>query len=137
VNKWEHFPHSADIGIRGLGESKNLAFVYAAKALTSVITDLELIRPETSVEVSCSEPEDEYLFYDFINAIVYEMDTKDMIFSEFEVVIKENELKGILRGEKFDRDKHHPRVEIKGATLTELKVEENNGQWVAQCVVDV
>jgi len=137
MNKWEQFPHSADIGIRGLGESKEIAFVMAAKALTSVVSDLELINPEIKIEIKCEEPEDEYLFYDWLNGIIYEMDTKRMLFSEFEVIISENKLKGILKGEKLDQNKHHPRVEIKGATLTELKVKENNGQWIAQCVVDV
>ena len=40
-------------------------------------------------------------------------------------------------GEPIDVEKHQPAVEIKGATYTELAVYEQDGQFVAQCVVDV
>ena len=34
--------------------------------------------------------------------------------------------------------RHAPAVEVKGATFTELKVHRNeDGAWIAQCVVDV
>ena len=36
---WEHFPHEADIGVRGRGMSAATAFEQAALALTAVITD--------------------------------------------------------------------------------------------------
>ena len=37
---WEHFPHQADIGVRGIGSTKEAAFERAAQAVTAVITDL-------------------------------------------------------------------------------------------------
>ena len=37
--RWEHFPHDADIGVRGIGASKEEAFEQAALALTAVLTD--------------------------------------------------------------------------------------------------
>jgi SHS2 domain-containing protein len=36
---WEHFSHDADIGIRGIGATKEEAFEQVAIALTAVITD--------------------------------------------------------------------------------------------------
>jgi tRNA nucleotidyltransferase (CCA-adding enzyme) len=61
-----------------------------------------------------------------------------MIFSEFEVRIEEGELHACLRGEPIDRDRHQPGVEVKGATHTALRVEqESDTRWIAQCVIDV
>ena len=37
--RWEHFPHDADMGIRGIGHSKAEAFEQAALALTAVTLD--------------------------------------------------------------------------------------------------
>jgi RNA-splicing ligase RtcB len=37
--RWEHFPHEADTGVRGIGASPAEAFEQAAIALTAVITD--------------------------------------------------------------------------------------------------
>ena len=52
--RWEHFPHAADIGVRGIGRTKERAFELAAMALTAVITDPGAVRPEQSVAVACA-----------------------------------------------------------------------------------
>ena len=45
-NTWEHFAHGADIGVRGIGPTKEAAFEQIALALTGVVTDLKSVRPE-------------------------------------------------------------------------------------------
>jgi tRNA nucleotidyltransferase (CCA-adding enzyme) len=66
------------------------------------------------------------------------MATRGLLFGEFEVAIEGLRLIGIARGERIDRARHAPAVEVKGATLTELAVvEQCPGRWMAQCVVDV
>lgn len=42
---WEHFPHEADMGVRGIGSTKAQAFEQAALALTHVIVDPSLVNP--------------------------------------------------------------------------------------------
>ncbi len=37
--RWEHFPHGADIGVRGFGATREQAFEQAAVALSAVITE--------------------------------------------------------------------------------------------------
>ena len=37
--RWEHFPHEADMGVRGIGNSKEEAFEQVAIAMFAVITD--------------------------------------------------------------------------------------------------
>jgi len=44
MTSWEHFPHEADIGVRGRGSSPSAAFEQAALALTAIITNLNLVR---------------------------------------------------------------------------------------------
>ena len=50
--RWEHFPHGADIGIRGIGRSKNEAFEQAALAMTQVITDAKLVAVREAVSIT-------------------------------------------------------------------------------------
>jgi len=38
--RWEHFPHEADIGVRGFGATPAEAFEQAALALTAAVTYL-------------------------------------------------------------------------------------------------
>ena len=65
------------------------------------------------------------------------MAVRSMLFGDFTVEIDDDELRATARGEHVDLDRHEPAVEIKGATMTALKVAPAAGGWRAQCVVDV
>jgi len=135
---WEHFYHMADIGVRGRGATLAQAFEQVAMAMTAVITEPERIRPQQAINLECTAPDQELLLVDWLNALVYEMATRRMLFSRFEVTLQDQRLTGRAWGEKIDIARHEPTVEIKGATYTELKVRQQaDGSWLAQCVVDV
>jgi SHS2 domain-containing protein len=136
--RWEHFEHDADVGVRGWGHTRAEAFEGAAVAMTAAITDPTLVRPLTRVELSCQDDDEEMLLTDWLNALVYEMDTRRMLFARFQVRLEGRSLTAIAEGEPIDPRRHRPAVEVKGATLTELKVaQQPDGSWLAQCVVDV
>ena len=134
---WEHFPHEADMGVRGVGASKAQAFEQAALALTAIVTDPQTIEPRQPIEVECEAPDDELLLADWLNSLIFEMSARKMLFSRFSVRLDGQRLRGRAWGESIDRARHHPAVEIKGATYTALRVAQENGEWVAQTVVDV
>jgi len=134
---WEHFPHDADIGVRGFGLSAAAAFEQAACALTAVVTHAE-VEPSTAVEISCEAPDLELLFAEWLNAVIYEMAVRRMLFSRFTVRIDGTRLDATLWGEPVDVARHAPACEPKGATYTALRVaEEPEGSWSAACIVDV
>ncbi len=134
---WEHVPHDADIGVRGFGLTAAAAFEQAACALTAVVTHAE-VAPSTSVEVSCEAPDLELLFVEWLNAVIYEMAVRRMLFSRFAVRIDGTRLDATLWGEPVDVARHAPACEPKGATYTALRVaEEPDGSWSAGCIVDV
>jgi len=134
---WEHYEHGADIGVRGVGASEAEAFEQAALALTAVIADPARVAPATRVAIECEGPDHELLFAAWLNAIVYEMSTRKMLFARFAARIEDGRLEGEAWGEKIDVARHHPAVEIKGATYTTLRVAREGERWVAQTVVDV
>lgn len=137
-NRWEHFPHLADVGVRGLGDSREAAFEQAALALTAAVCDPSEVRARAEVGLSCSAPDDELLLARWLNALVYEMATRRMLFSRFEVRFADGGLTARAWGEPVDAARHRPAVEVKGATLTELRVRRlPDGSWLAQCVIDV
>ena len=135
---WEHFAHGADIGVRGRGATLAGALSAAATAMTAVVTDPEAVRQTDAIEVLCRAPTPELLLVDWLNSLVYEMATRRMLFSGFEVECEGSVLRARVRGERVDVRRHQPAVEVKGATLTALDVHRGeDGTWVAQCVVDV
>ena len=135
---WEHFHHQADIGVRGIGETVEEAFEEGAIALTAVMCEHGKVAAREQVEIQCEAEEVELLFADWLNSIIYEIDTRKMLFSRFEIRIEGKRLYGKMWGERIDNEKHETAVEVKAATYMMLKVEKNDeGMWVAQCVVDV
>jgi SHS2 domain-containing protein len=136
--RWELYSHPSDIGIRGWGPTREEAFAQAAMALTAVITDLPKVQPRQAVDIECKEEDDELLFINWLSSLLYEMDTRGMLFSRFEIEAVEGGLKARAWGEPVDVAKHEPAVEVKAATYADLKVERaGEGNWVAQCIVDV
>lgn len=135
---WEHFSHPSDIGIRGVAPTKAEAFAQAALALTAVITDLEKVEPKEAVDIACIEADDEMLFMAWLGSLLYEMDARNMLFGRFEIEMVEGGLKAKAWGEPVDVERHEPAVEVKAATYAGLEVgRDNDGNWVAQCIVDV
>ena len=118
----ELFPHGADVDVRGIGPTPDAAFEQAALALTSVVTDLTRIASKEAVEVTCEAPDDAYLLLDWLNALIYEMAVRRVVFGRFAVSIEGNRLDGWAWGEPVDRKRHRPAVEPKNATLTALQV---------------
>ncbi len=133
ADHWEHFPHIADIGVRGVGKSKQ-----AACALIAAVAEIDHIAPRTKVHIRCSAANDEALLVQWLNALVFEMATRGMLFCRFQVQIEGNSLEADAFGEPIDTQKHEVGAEAKGATYTELCVRRlDDGRWLAQCVVDV
>jgi SHS2 domain-containing protein len=135
---WETFPHGADIGVRGYGATPDEAFVNAALAMMSVVTDPGGVRAAVRLPIACTAPDLETLFVDWLNAIVLEMAAESLVFGRFEASIQDGRLAGAAWGEPLDAGRHQPAVEIKGATYTALGVTQDSpGRWRAQCIVDV
>jgi tRNA nucleotidyltransferase (CCA-adding enzyme) len=138
ADRWEHYPHDADVGIRGYGTTCAIAFEQAALAMAAIVVDPRSVAASETVDVDCEAPDDELLLVDWLNALIYEMATRGLCFARFTVRLEDHRLHGRAFGEPVDSAKHEAGVELKGATYTDLRVaREPNGLWVAQCVVDV
>ena len=135
---WTHFVHGADIGLEGRGPSLAVAFEQAALALTAVVTDPADVEPREAVAVACECADRELLLVDWLNALIYEMATRRLLFGRFAVSLDDGQLFATAWGEPVDVGRHHPAVEVKGATYTQLAVTcAEDGTWSARCVVDV
>jgi SHS2 domain-containing protein len=135
---WELYPHDADTGVRGFGETKAQAFEQAAIALTATMTDPAGVAPLQPIHLHCEAPDDGLLLAEWLDCLIYEMGVRRMLFSRFEVVCHGNALSATAWGEPVEVARHRPAVEPKGATYTTLEVARgSDGRWVAQTVVDV
>lgn len=143
MRHWEHFEHGADVGVRGMGASAEEAFEEAASALCALLCeDLGAVHPALEERVACEADGLEGLLVAFLNELISLMDTRRLVFGSFAVSLERLpggrvRLAARVRGEPIDPARHGITIEPKGATFTALRVAEENGNWVAQCVVDV
>lgn len=140
---WSHFPHGADVGLMGEGPTREAAFAACLEAMTAAICDPASVAPAEPVTLACEGADDELLLYAFLNALVFEMATRRMLFRRAEVAIagaggERRRLRATAWGEPVDAKRHQPAVEVKGATMTMLRVAPGpDGRWQARCVIDV
>jgi tRNA nucleotidyltransferase (CCA-adding enzyme) len=138
TSRWDHFEHEADIGVRATAPSRETLFERLAEALTAIITEPDRVRSVETITIHCEAPDDAMLLVDWLNALVYEMATRRMVFGAWHVELDGLRLTARVSGETVDRARHQPVVEVKGATYTALSVEQDEqGLWHGQCVVDV
>lgn len=135
---WKHFEHDADIGLSAIATSRADLFEAIGEALTAVITDPASVRPLQQIEIHCEAPDNALLLVDWVNALIYEMATRRMVFGKWQVTLDGLKLDALVDGEEVNRARHCPVVEVKGATYTALSVEQDaSGNWSGQCIVDV
>lgn len=157
---FETFEHKADIGVRGKGKTLNIAFEECAKALVSVMTQIDSITPIKSHVLNLSANNEGALLVLFLNELLFLKDKKKMLYSKYRVEINEElgketkeeakaeiknikdddkkiSLKAVVFGEKIDSKKHEFKVDAKAATYSQLEVKKEGNIWVAQCIIDV
>ncbi|MFA5357958.1 MAG: archease [archaeon] len=138
---FEMFEHKADIGVRGIGATKESAFAECGKALFEIMCNTKKVMPSQKTELSVQAKNSDELLVEFLNELLYLKDTEGMLFSKFEIEIKkvgkEFGLEGIAFGEKIDEKKHELKTDAKAASYSQLKVVKEDEKWIAQCIIDV
>ena len=138
---FETFEHEADIGIRGIAETKEKAFADCARAMFSIMANLKKIEAKQEHKFKASAEDLEALLVEFLNELLYLKDVNESLYNKFDLYItKEGKtfvLTGKAFGETIDAEKHAVKTEVKAASYHQLKVSEQEGKWTAQCVVDV
>jgi SHS2 domain-containing protein len=134
----EVFAHGADWGVRGRGASVEEAFRNAARAMFSlVVEDLSTVRPRERIEVEAQAPDPELLFVDWLNALLAGAGEAGIVLGDCSLRVEGNRARGEARGEPYDPARHAGGTEVKGATLSGLRVGREGDRWVAECIVDV
>ena len=137
MKRYETFDHRADIGIRGYGKSVEEAFENGAKAMFSVMVDINDVKPVDKEDIDCEAPDLETLFVEWLNNLLSNAHLNGMLFCSFKVEINANKLRGSAWGERLEKHTDHLMTEVKAATYSMLKVVKEDDGYIAQCIVDV
>lgn len=136
--RYEVFEHKADIGLHIYGPSLNELLENAGVAVFEVMADLSTVKIIDTIEVSAQGETVEELFMAWLRELLYIFHGDRYLLKEFEVTeLSEGSVKGIVKGERIDMNRHLMHGEVKGATYHKLEVKEINGKWEARVILDV
>jgi len=120
--------HTADVGIVAYGADISQAFVNAARALFSLITELDDVEEVLYRDTELTASDEESLLVEWLNELIYLFDAEGIIFKRFDITkLNPTRLKARSYGEKVDSSKHKLKTGVKAATYHMLKVDKDNG----------
>jgi tRNA nucleotidyltransferase (CCA-adding enzyme) len=136
--RWEHFEAGGKIGVRGFGPTREAAFEQAALATMAVVSNPKKVRHKHVVPIFCEAPDDALLLAQWLDAVIAEVDYRNMLFGGFKVHIQGNRLVADAWGERIDREHSKPRVKIDEVSYQDLLVRAlPDDGWMAQCVLEM
>jgi len=139
---YQYLDHEADIAIQGIGDSLAEAFAEAAHAVFAVLADIRAVVPRLSLAVRCQAPDVDTLLVEFLNELLFQREMHGWLLSKCQVTeigeeAGEWRLDAVVWGEPLDPTRHEIGIEVKAATYAALRVFQRDGQYVAQCILDV
>jgi len=138
---YKFLDHTADIMFVAKAESLPELFEQSALAVEETMVEVETVKPIKKVKILGESEKIESLLFDFIDDLIFFKDYKQLVFGKFEITIQEKngkyQLNCLAYGEKIDLTRHEPKVDIKAVTMHLFKVEQVQGTWKAQVLLDI
>lgn len=132
---YKFLPHTADIQFVVSSKTLEGLFSESALAMKKAICDSK-ISEKIHKKIKIKGHDLINLLYNFLEEILFIMDTENLIFSKVKKIKFKNE--GMLAEIDFDEiEKYETYLEIKAITYNEMYVEKKNGFWEAKVTIDV
>ncbi len=138
MKRYEVLDHTADIGLIIYGGDLKALFKNAGEAFFHLITDLKRVKCRIERRINIRGESLERLMVDWLSELLYLHDVENLLFKEFEVEsVGEDGLKAVAKGEPFQEGVHVIKTEVKAVTYHQIEVQEENGRWRAQIILDL
>ncbi|NQV09031.1 archease, partial [Candidatus Woesearchaeota archaeon] len=127
---------TADIAFEAEAETLEELFTACALALEDSMVDLKGVEEKETKIIELESKDIERLLFDWLGELIFLKDSEDLLFSKFNITIKEDKLKAECIGEKINKHKHELKNDVKAVTLHRFKVEESKHGWKASVILD-
>ena len=133
--------HTADILFQAEGKTVEELFEQCALAVEDTQVNIKKVKPKQTVEITGESDSLDRLLFNFLDDMLFYKDAEQLLFSTFEIKIKEEKGKYLLQctafGEKLDLKKHEPKVDVKAITMHLFELKKTKRGWWAQVLVDI
>ena len=138
MKRYEQIPHTADIALRVYGKDLKELFINAACGMFDIIADTEEIKSSVTIDINLEAPSKEELLVCWLDELLYNFETKKIIFSEFNITsLGDKSLSAKIGGCPVGGNKTRLKTEIKAATYHDLKIKEEKNRLTADIIFDV
>ena len=135
---FEILEHTADIGFRARGRTREEMFANAALALESVAVEIERVEPKILYPIAAAGEDDESLLVNWLNEVLFYLDGRRVVMCRFRVEqIEADRIVGQGWGEPRHSERHPPKLVVKGVTYHQLKISRTGGGWCAEVYLDI
>ncbi len=133
---------AADKAFYAYGKTYGELFENACLALMDSMLDLEKVEKKTKERITTKAPYVEELFSNILAEVVYLKDTKQLVFSSFDVRDFKNKPNDcrvtlVMKGEKINHQKHDINFEVRGVSYLEYGIQKTKEGYRASVAVDL
>lgn len=140
MDRYRFFPHMADAKFQAFGQTLEESFVHAALAVASLMWDWKEIAKKIDVPVVAKGNDLEQLLVNFLEEILYLLDTRNFLLGGIDRISLEKEKKDWVIRALFQGDVNVSGYEIfgdvKAITYNEMKIK-NSAPFMVQVVADI
>jgi SHS2 domain-containing protein len=140
MGTYSTFDHTADVGLRVEAETLNDLFQTAAEAMFDYVVSNRLDIRQTEYErVMLRADDPQALLLRWLNELIFRAETQHRIYRDFLVAIdlETCSLSATITGEGFDPERHIADHEVKAATYHDAGLQQCDGRWRAQVILDI
>ena len=134
--------HVTDAYLEAWGQTIEEAFSSAAEALFDTMLDVTRVQPKVAHDVSVEGHDKMELLYNWLEALLLKFEVNEVAYSRFQIdplVSSEASvaLHARIFGEKYDREKHGSKTEVKAVTYHQMQIEGGKEGAVVRFLLDL
>ncbi len=135
---FETFDHTADVGIIARGGSLGEALANAARAMFSLMVDLDRVEPREERRIEVEAEDVEGLLVNWLAELLYVSEVDNLVFSRVDMLeVSDTRVVARAAGEPLDLDRHDPKLMIKAVTCHMLEVAREDGGYRVRVILDI
>ena len=135
---YEFVEHTADVGIRARAPTLRQLFIAMAQGLVELLAEDSQLAPMTARPIELTAADTDSLLLAWLQELLFWFSVERFLPVEYALdEVAPRSLRGLLRGDVFDPNRHVQGREVKAITRHLLSVRQEADGWVGDVIVDI